>query len=276
VIGEGRNITIIDANSTSEAVVILQDYVVLRGFNIIGKNYCIYVTGDTGHITISDNNLSEDNYNGVEFDFYGENKYNIIENNVFYSDSCGVCIQGFSDDGYNIIRNNTFVDNWDGVYIGGTQNEIVNNKFLNCRDKGVCLYGEKSLIENNLFIGNDMGVDIDNVYDLWHSQNRIIGNHFEKNEIGLRLKKAYNTIVTQNNFVQNKKHATFYEESRSHGNNWDGNYWSRSFSLFEYKFIFGRIKTHIQGISFDPENPSYYYMRWINFDRNPAKEPYDI
>lgn len=86
-------------------------------------------------------------------------------------------------------------------------------------------------------------------------------------------------IVHQNNFINNKRDATFAEESRLHGNNWDGNYWSGSFCPFGCKIIFGSVQTRIPTIFQlhpDPDVITYYWIPWINLDRHPAQEPYDI
>ena len=297
IIGEGRDVTFIDANSTGKAVKILQSFVVIKGFTIIGKNYCIHVAGDLNSITISDNNLSEI-FCAVEFEFYGDNKYNILENNVFYSNSCSIDIGGYYDNGFNIIRNNTFIDNWEAVLIGGKNNEILNNRFYNCRNRGVQHWGEKSTIKNNIFIGNDIGLEVQtSIY--WESDNTVIGNHFENNRIGLVLDAAYNTLVTQNNFInnkigleldaakdtsvtgnnfiKNKKHATFFEKNKEHGNVWKQNYWGLFPYLIKSKFILGRLETDIERVLFsDPWNPRYYIIPWLNFDMQPVKKPYDI
>ena len=271
VVGEGRDVTCINANFTSEAVVISQSYVSLCGFTIIGKNYCVYVTEGLTAITVSHNNLSKrpDILYGVCFEYDGdvENNWNVLENNIFYSNSHGIGLYGSE---FSTIRNNTFVNNGYGLDISGNNNRILNNTFLDCRLRGLRLYGGPSKVEGNIFIGNDIGLEVRG------SENSIIGNLFEDNTIGVRLYRVSNTLVTQNNFIKNRKHATFYEDSRSHGNNWDNNYWSGLFYLFGYKFIFGRIQTRIPWFQFDPEVPAYYFIRWINFDKQPAQEPYDI
>ena len=72
-------------------------------------------------------------------------------------------------------------------------------------------------------------------------------------------------------------HATFRETSLLHGNSWDGNYWGVLFYLFGCKFIFGAVQTQIPKIlQFVPDITVYYWIPWVNFDRNPAQEPYDI
>jgi len=291
ILGEGRDVTIIDANFTDIAVVIRQSYVTLQGFTLIGQDDGINVRGELTAITISDNNLTK-NWYGIEFQYDWDNNWIVIENNIFYSNTFGIYLVSWYEIGFNTIRNNTFIDNSNGMNIGGKNNRISNNTFLNYHGTGMSLYGESSTVQNNkfienncglnlggsdhtitgnIFIGNGLGLNIDG------SQHRITGNLIENNSLGLRASTASNTIVYQNNFMKNEKHARFYETNRSHGNNWDNNYWSDSLPLFGCIFIFGKVQTGIKKlIQFDPYGTSYYWIPWINFDRNPAQEPHDI
>jgi len=288
IIGEGRDVTIIDANWTDAAVVIKKSCVSLRGFTITGKNNGIYVQGELTTITISDNNFTQ-NYRGVEFQYDWDNYNNVIENNIFYSNHCGIYF--VSDLWFNTIRNNTFINNFNGMEISGNNIRILNNTFLNCQGSGISLYGGPSMVEGNIFTKNYMGLHgggleqtisgnlfIENVIglDLGGSGHTITGNLFENNSLGVRVSGS-NTKVNQNNFIQNGKQAKFAEENQSHGNNWDNNYWSDSFYFFGYKCIFGKMHTKIpRFLQFDPYGTSYFWIGWINFDRLPAREPYDI
>ena len=273
VIGEDRDSTVIDANASNKAVMIQKNDVVICGFTIIAKNNCIYVARGLTAITISNNNLSQRTniLYGIDFEYYGDNNGNIIEGNIFYSNSCGIGLASWYHSGMNIIQNNTFINNFHGMEISGNNNKIQNNKFIDCRDSGINLYCGTSIIEDNIFIGNNIGLDVRG------SQNKIMRNHFENNTLGVRLDGVTNTLVMQNNFIHNRKHATFYEESRSHGNSWDNNFWTTLFYPFSYMLIFGKINTGIPRIlQFNPDKISYFYIRWINFDWHPTQLPYDI
>jgi parallel beta-helix repeat protein len=261
IVGEDRDITYIDANFSNSAVIISHELVYLSGFTIIGKNCCVYITKGLYLIAIYDNNLS---YNfGVMFEYPDKiNLGDVIWYNIFYSNTIGILFAGSN----NFIENNAFINNDVGLIVNGRHNQIRNNTCIHCRYSGIQLYNGSSRVEDNIFIGNDVGLQV------WGSGNIIIGNHFEDNSLGIQLINASNTIVNQNNFINNQKHASFYVEKRSHGNNWDNNYWSGVFHFFDYKFIFGRIRIRIPWFS---ENPLYYYLQWINFDKQPAQEPYN-
>jgi parallel beta-helix repeat protein len=267
LMGEGKNVTVIDANPISNGVSILQSFVIVQGFTIIAyDNFiygnCIYIVEDLQNITIRNNNLSV-TPRGVNIE---SNNFNIIENNVFYHNFYGILLYG----GHNIIRNNVFVDDVVGLRFGGSYTEISNNTFIKCHLDGIDGGGLSVLFTHNIFIENGLGLDTSGTIE-------IVGNHFENNGIGLKLFNPYNSKINQNNFINNNKSAIFSQESRSHGNNWDDNYWDVSFYPFGCKFIFGSLRTRIPTIlQFDPYHTSYYLIPWLNLDRKPAREPYNI
>jgi len=287
LIGEDRETTVIDARPiSSTAVLIQQSFVVIQGFTIIAADNFIYgngilVSSGLERVKIYNNNLSK-NYRGVDYD--GGNNYDVIENNVFYSNFYGIRLWG----GHNAIRNNTFVGNYEGIFFGGLYNEILNNTFLGCRSEGILQLGGLSTFKYNIFIGNDIGLDVNDGNTIFGnyfenngiglyaagSGNTIIGNHFENNGIGLRLSVASDTVINQNNFINNRKDTSFSLESRSQGNTWDSNYWGRPRilpkPLLHIGILFWIIKPHY----YRPGLPFFYF--WLAFDWHPAQEPYDI
>jgi parallel beta-helix repeat protein len=262
IIGENRNTTRIDANFSYSAVTISHECVYLYGFTIIGMNISVQIDKDSDLIAICNNNLS---YNiGIwcippSAAHFG----NMLWDNIFYSNTMGCFFAGNN----NFIENNTFIDNGVGGFFTGSNNRIQNNTFLYCRYSGLQLLNGSSWVEDNNFIENDVGLQVSG------SKHNIIRNHFEKNSIGIQLINTFDTSVQYNNFVHNKKHASFYIENRSQGNKWDNNYWSGFFHIFKYKCIFGRIQIRVPCFS---ESHLQYYLRWITFDKHPAQEPYDI
>ncbi len=295
IIGGGRDVTIIDTNWTDTAVTIEQSFVTIRGFTIRGTEYGIYVQKNLFEITISDNNISNNNY-GVEVEHDCQNYKITLENNIFSSNDCGIYLVSWSDIPLNIIRNNTFLHNDDGVIAGGNEiNKIMNNIFLSSEYTALHIFGESTYVTDNVFRENSCGLSVSganhtitgNIFIGNHlgqtvgpstdsSGNQITGNHFENNSLSLRVAGSQNAVIN-NNFIQNEKHVRFAERTKSHGNIWDKNYWSVTLHLFGSVFIFGKMQTNIKKlIQFDPYSTYYYWIPWINLDRNPAQEPYDI
>jgi len=289
VIGEGKEITIIDANSTT-AVTIQKSFILFQGFTVkdisnLNFDNGIHVFGELHNIKICNNNLSI-NSHGIRID--GHNNYDVIENNLFYSNFYGITLDDFNTDGHCVIRNNTFVNNYEGLYVGGLYSEISNNTFFSCRHKAMSHTGGFHTIRNNIFIGNAIGLQSsysgnsingnyfinNNVGLSANYQNSIIGNHFENNGVGLFV--GPDNEIHQKNFIKNRKHATF-SDIRSNENNWDYNYWGISYHIFGYKFIFGKMQTQIKKIiQFNPYHTDYYSIPWVKFDEYPQQEPYDI
>jgi nitrous oxidase accessory protein NosD len=271
LIGEGRDVTVLDANADT-AVTIMQDSVVIKGFMILAQNNSrltdgIYIAEYLKNIKICDNNLSKTDH-GVIIDAY--NNYHLLENNMFYLNFLGIVAGVFYSDGHTVIRNNTFVDGFLGLDLHGIDNEISNNTFLRCRQEGISQYGGLSTIRNNVFIGNTIGLLTR------YGGNTISGNLFENNTIGLKGETIYDDIIIQNNFIHNQRHAVFSLRNRSQGMSWNGNYWGGSVYPLGIKVIFGRMRTPIQKIIQFPPDVSFYWIPWVNFDWHPATKPYNI
>ena len=269
LIGEGRDNTVIDSRPISTAVSIQQSFVVIQGFTIIAADNFIYgngilVSGGLEKIKIYNNNLSI-TPRGVNINGY--NNYDVIENNVFYSNFYGIYLDNYNKNGYSVIRNNIFVDNAIGLVLFGLYNEIFNNTYLNCRLHGIeQVGGGDSTFRDNIFIGNDVGLRV-------REGNNIIGNDFENNGIGISFFHASSTVINQNNFIKNRRDATFSIESRSQGNTWDGNYWGRPRILPKPLLHIG-IYWIIEPSYYKPGLPLFY--PWLAFDWHPALKPYDI
>ena len=75
--------------------------------------------------------------------------------------------------------------------------------------------------------------------------------------------------ILKNNFIDNKRHAFFDTAFRNH---WVNNYWDEA-ELNSY-----RINGMISFYKYDIWGEIIWelHIPWINFDWNPAKEPYDI
>jgi hypothetical protein len=286
LLGENRDTTRIETNVSVITVLIKESDVTIHGFTINGGNSGIYVRGELFSITISDNNIMQCS-RGVEFEYDRGNFGIILENNNFYLNDCGIYL--FCDLWPITIRNNLFDENINGMEVGGSFMVIENNTYVNSKRSGLAFYGREPSIERNVFQGNGYGLIGDgeeyyitenrfienrNGLNLDGTKHHITGNLFKNNSFGVAI-TGFNIIVSQNNFIQNEKDAWFAEENRTHGNLWDNNYWTDSFHFLGRILIFGKIHTHIKKLlQFNPYETTYFWMPWINVDRNPAKEPF--
>ncbi|HVQ01602.1 MAG TPA: NosD domain-containing protein [Candidatus Thermoplasmatota archaeon] len=143
-------------------------------------------------------------------------------------------------------------------------------------DAGILSYNRPNVATNfhaygNLIRGNSIGV-----YLFDSDDDTITGNIIRDNEVGISLYYVNRASITGNNFIDNTNHSTFwyfFGLQRRTGNVWDGNYWDTWRSMLprpirgtkEWILIVLRPGT-IYGIT----------IPWFNFDRHPAKTPFDI
>ena len=212
---------------------------------------------------------------------------NVIDGNQLLNNHYGI----FNWQSKTIIKNNHVLHNDIGIILGATwsceifQNSCMNNIYGIKLEPGMSqttgmnrLYWND--IANNTFGISFITVDFgwigdnnitenrirDNDYGIYFSSfvigvidNSIYKNSITGNEVGIILNHSNKNVIQSNNFIKNKKSASFFScENKT----WNGNYWNRP-RLFP-KFIYG--KTMIQ----NKETP------WLNIDWNPAKEPYNV
>jgi parallel beta-helix repeat protein len=220
------------------------------------------------------------------FDYEGifildESNDNIICNNIMFD--CHEMIM-IDNSGYNIITNNTINKEGHGVGIWlstGYYNEITNNILENLT-YGVALHEASinNIIKNNLIQNNRDGINIfqksennivinniisnnsnDGIFIAESKDNLVQFNDIINNIHGVYLIIDSNrNIIIENNFENNKINALF---SSSYYTTWYKNYWDQPRDT-PY-LIWGGIRITYR-ISFP----------WVQFDRNPAQEPYDI
>ena len=176
LLGEDKNITIIDGRSAGNTIKVNANFVTIRGLTI-QKSGLIYP--NSGINLSSNNNIIEGNL--ITDNFYGITLYfssgNIIRNNTIQDDDhCGIYLSSSSNNtiNNNTIRNNVF--NGIGGYYSSDNNLIFGNNFINNRYCGVNIRVSK--------------------------ENNIIGNDFSNNNIGIHIPP--NNIVENNDFTNNK------------------------------------------------------------------------
>jgi parallel beta-helix repeat protein len=177
IIGEDRNITIIDGRSAGNTIKVNSDYVIIKNFTI-QKSGLIYPNSGinlSSNFNKIEDNLITDNFYGITFYF---SNGNIIRNNTIQNDDhCGIYLSSSSS---NTIINNTFRDNiFNGIggYYSSDNNLIAGNNFF-----------------NNGFCGVNIRVS---------QENKIINNDFSNNNIGIHI--PANNIQENNDFSNNKK-----------------------------------------------------------------------
>ncbi|UCF50693.1 MAG: right-handed parallel beta-helix repeat-containing protein [Thermoplasmatales archaeon] len=283
LIGEDNKNTIIDAAGNGDVIFISSDKVNISGFKIKNAN-----DSDNAGISISSNN-------------------NIIMNNNIVNNSCGIYLQYSS---HNYIWKNNIENNFIGIatwFSCCDYNIFIENELLN-NTGGICLTESKNcqIIDNIIRGDNSTPMSGGIMIQEFSINNEIIGNSISNYEFGIFLCSSINTVIkgnnifsnsrfglflqhcsvnnniTRNNFINNGYEKTFKirgnaffidSEFTPYFNKWNENYWDNwiglKFKLFS--FFPCRIPGRwgiIQGIGI--------LFPTSDFDRHPAKEPYDI
>jgi nitrous oxidase accessory protein len=157
----------------------------------------------------------------------------------------------------NITNNNINLNYW-GIHLHNSNNNIITKNNVNSSlFQGISL----SSSSNNTITGNNIS-NLNNGYGIglsYPSNNNIImNNNISNNFGGISLIASSNNTILKNNFIKNRRHAGFVLCT----NTWDQNYWGR-LRIFP-KPIFGIKKIY------------HLFPSFIEFDWNPAQEPYNI
>jgi nitrous oxidase accessory protein len=260
ILGEDHDTTIIKGVSTAPVVRIGTSDTTISTFTILGTpTEIIILVASLSENVLVTNNLLKDGGYGISLAITTSKvtiSGNTIVNNAFSG------IQGQTTT-YNVIKENIIENNGaQGIFLalGSHHNSILNNSIKNNGKEGLLIDGLTS--KDNTILGNDISGNQIGIRFTKAGSNKIQGNNIEKSIMeGALLQSSNENTIEKNNFIDNKRQATFRFSSR---NTWDANYWSNwiGFKLtgpaFQNlpKFIIGGLR--------------------INTDKNPAKTPYNI
>ncbi len=212
--------------------------------NISYNPYAIGIELSSSNNTVLWNTITH-NFHGI--DVYADNNnisYNIVSNNKQY----GVSIGPGSN---NIILHNDICYNGKvGLLIAcvsepATNNVISYNNISSNGLRGIYLLGNWPYLSNNIIFRNIISYNGGKgIYLYWMCKNN---------------------VIQENNFIDNTGgNAGFHLFDRSYRNTWLRNYWS-DWRLPLPKPIFGSV-----------EETKIIIHYWLNFDWNPALEPWKI
>ncbi len=283
LIGEDKYNTIISGGGKSDVIVISETS---HGSAIIG--FSIMFCG-----------INKWNDAGIEI----RSSFNDIRDNIISYNNCGIYLtqqeQGVE---YNAIAQNNINNNsWFGLRIEDSNYNLVFSNYISDNNYGIFIEPEslpcskdilptgrfEDEIYDNTIIDNEVGIEISHSWGMnfsyneirnnvlgirifgtygWGGFNRIHHNNIVDNVNGIIIDcfqgGATNNIITNNNFISNMQSAYFCSDN----NRWEGNYWGRPRIL--PKSIRGRYRVDTPITAFT--------LPWLNFDWNPASEPYTI
>lgn len=260
ILGQDQDTTIIQGSSTAPVVRIGTSDTTISTFTLTGSptQTIIQVASLSENIHIT-NNLIKDGLYGISLAVTTGKitiSNNIIRNNVYSG------IQGQTTT-YNIIKENSIENNGAlgiDLSLGSHHNSILNNSIKNNAKEAILISGLTSTantISGNDISGNQIGVRFSG-----SSSNKIESNNIEDSSMeGVLLQSSKENTIEKNNFIGNKRQATFKLSTR---NTWDANYWSNWIGFKLTSPMFQNFPKIILG-----------GLR-INIDKNPAKTPYNI
>ncbi len=291
LVGENRDSTIIDGGGES-AIVLSADGVDVSGFNL--HNYKFQQYGNVTHVMIiqSDNNIIYDNLvtGNTTFGIYiSETAYNNITNNIVNGEfTSGVDIENSNNTTiYKNIISDAKIGNGITVFYS-KNNEIIGNRITHCSNGIMFALTIDSYINGNIITNNKYcGIFVDG----FASNSVIIRNNISFNGwVGIfYFGNSLNDKIIQNNFIGNEKKNAYFIHPLSwiitvvlfDGIEpflpkiyWNGNYWDET-RLQSY-IIPGLICPTGRILFRFGELIERFPTNWINLDRNPATEPYDI
>jgi parallel beta-helix repeat protein len=273
LIGEEKNTTIIDGNGIRNVTLVTADNVIISGFTLQHSGeYNQYGYSDSGIFLLSNGdtitgNIIKDNRNNLCTRNSMNNTivHNVISNNLSNHSYDGIDMFNSTK---NRIENNTISGSVAGIDIeNGSENSISDNVFINCLIISIYFSScTNNRISHNTIIKNkiDLPTNI-GYYSIWmfNSNDTLISeNTFvntKDNTHNIMMIDCFNNTIVRNNFFNVHPYVYFAESSH---NVWNGNYWGRA--RFLPKIILGHKGLYDR------------YPTALNFDRHPAKEPYDI
>lgn len=226
---------------------------VIRG-NTITKNWYDGIRLIGKNNNISDNIIS-DNDVGIYLLFSDSCNNIIYENTISNNKREGINLK--SADGNYLYKNLISNNGCEGIILESSSNNTISGNVITNHKYGISL---SWLSEHNII---DLNTISNHFYGIWmvdfSNNNLISNNNFIKNNCGVYISGSIENNVKSNNFRENTFHAFFINCNNSL---WDGNYWNRP-RLLSKPILGLKIQKKL-------------WTPCINFDRNPAKEPYDI
>jgi parallel beta-helix repeat protein len=199
LVGEDKNLTVIDGNGTSSVIFILADNVRVENFTLRKSGIFPYDSGiriERSRGNLISNNIISNNYDGISL----------------FSSSSDAVISG------NIISNN-----YGGITLIASSDAVISGNIIsnNYKYGGISLFSSSNnVISGNIISNNYGGISLSS-----SSNNVISGNTIALNGYcGISILYSSNNIVYRNNFNNTVQVQSDSINVWNYG--FEGNYWS--------------------------------------------------
>ncbi len=233
LIGEDRELTVINGEGAPAVISVFTSGVTLTGFTV--------TTGEESPRFVSQSALSQVPH---AIELVNVSYCNITSNNIS-NNSCAILA---SDSQFNCISGNTLESNGYGIVLtdSSNDNQVADNS-LSKNNIGIALYGCRS----NTFSGNEINGNRRSGLLLRNSElNKITRNSIVNNSYGVLFSDSSNNVIHHNNFIDNKNQTEdeglnpsdmpssvpFSVNSWTDGR--EGNYWSDFNGTLSYGYEF--------------------------------------
>jgi len=198
LVGEYREIPIIDGNNTGDVLVINANNTTIRDFTIQNCSKHYLNPGNVVKILSNNNTILNNNINtndAGDWKHYHSSgiqlinsNYNIISDNIFSSNGCSIDLESSS---YNKIKNNIVIKSRFGIGGTSSSNNIISNNQCVDITYGINFYrGKYNEISNNTILNSTIAIET-------YGNDNIINNTISSFWIGIR-------VLTGNNIIGNK------------------------------------------------------------------------
>jgi len=201
----------------------------ISGNQITNNSYGIRLDDSSNYNSISGNNITANNEDGIRLTLGAHSKYNSIVGNYIINNRYGIesgaenSISGntitnnsigiFLDSSYySIIVGNQITNNGYGIYIESSSNNSISGNNITNNHYGIQLYYSSS---NNILPDNVVNDNFYGIHLYSSSNNTLVGNHIAGNEYGIELFESSNNSLAKNNLASNAHGIEIYRSSGS-------------------------------------------------------------
>jgi len=208
LVGEDRDLTIVDGEGTGSVISVTANNVNINGFTIQSSGS---TDSDSGiYVISSGNNISHNiitnNKNGIYLHHSSKNV--ISDNNISNNDWYGIYLYYSSK---NVISDNNAYSNYnDGIYLYYSSDNVVSDNNIYSNNNGINLYySSDNVVSGNNVSNNDCGIWICQL----SSNNVISNNNAYSNYNGIYLYYSSNNVVSSNNASSNNDYGIYLHHS---------------------------------------------------------------